>query len=84
MQQWEYLRLGLVSMPGYGHVPTLYDSNHVSVLLPGWDNHRELSKGELDNLVNELGAEGWEMVNWVAQEGGRQHIAWFKRPFGTG
>jgi hypothetical protein len=72
MQKWEYLRLDVhyrdPKDPGVQSVFSNYDEILSNVTFQ-----------ELQNCINELGRQGWEMVVERAS-GERHHAFYFKRP----
>ena len=80
MQQWEYLFLEIV-----GHDDTLRAARNMLVTSSDgrWQEER-MPMGPA-SIVNQLGAEGWEMIErgahmWMSSETGPGFSAVFKRP----
>ena len=74
MRRWEYLRLDV-------RYKDPKDPGVHSVFLNYEESLSNLSFQELQNYLNQLGGEGWEMVG-ERGSGERQHAFYFKRPLG--
>ena len=74
MRRWEYLRLDV-------RYKDSKDPGVHSVFLKYEENLSNLTFQELQNYLNQLGSEGWEMVG-ERGAGERLHAFYFKRPLG--
>lgn len=83
MRQWQYLQVGFKADARFSSGGLLWDVDNVRIMLPGKEETQRIPKSQLLGVVNQLGAEGWEMVSFLAEAPGF-YVAWFKRPCTAG